>query len=262
MPANALPQIYDDDIDNRGVVSKEKADQIRDLRSAEQWERIDSVVIGPGASNKARGWFNTWQDFANADELQWFSGRDSSVGPAYSNQKTERTDWAQDFYQSLIEFISPVGLADHVTDANDAKLAPLLFAHELPRLLSTQIVLSDSDQIANAPANHFPSGFGVANPFMDGSAAPSTITGSQGSPVVSNGWKWPSPVMLAAKAKLTVIGRIDSPIREALRAMPGPGFMRIPLGNGLYHDMPMYYVIKITHRGPRYLQIRGARSSA
>lgn len=248
--------------DSRGIIPADRAEQIRELRVAEMWERYDSVVIGPGASSKSKGWFESWRDFASADNLQWFSGRDTNAGPAFVNQNTERTDWAQDLYFTRIEFISPPGISDIETDSNDAQIMPTLFAQQFPSQISIRVVMSDSDEIAKAPANHFPGGHGVTNPIISSASSPSVLAGAQGEPHVSNGWRWPEPVMLAAKAKITVVGGIDAPLRSMLTALSGPGYKRIPNGQGGFVQMPNWYVIKITHAGPRYLQLRGARSSA
>ena len=248
--------------DGRGVIASAVASQIRELRAAEQWERVDSIVIGDGAANRSRGWFNTWVDFANADRLQWFSGRDTAVGESYVNQQTERTDWAQDLFQTMVEFIPPVGLAAIEEDNNDAEITPLIFAQLLPNQLALRVVLADSDEIAKAPATHFPAGVGLAQAQISALNAPGVLPGVNGDPHISNGWKWPEPVMLAAKAKITVYGTVDDPVRAMFRQLPGPGFKLIPDGQGGQIRMPNWYTIKITHRGPRYLQLRGARSSA
>jgi hypothetical protein len=248
--------------DSRGVIDRQQAARIRATRAQEPWERYDSIVIGPGAAAKTRGWFNTWADFANSDQLQWFSGRDSAVGPAYTNQSTERTDWAQDIYQSLVEFICPTVSAEFASDNNDSAFSPVMFSQILPNQLSMRVVLADADEIAKAPASHFPSGFGTSYPLIAGAATPSMFGGNSGEPVVSNGWKWVEPIMLAAKSKLTVFGNIDAPIRDLLRNMPGPGNLLIPNGAGGVITYPLWYTIRVTHRGPRYLQLRGARSSS
>ena len=248
--------------DSRGIIAATTAAQLRQLRAAEQWERVDSVVIGEGARDRARGWFNTWAELAAATQLQWFSGRDPGIGESFTNQGTERTDWAQDLYQTLVEFIPPPGLAEIEEDNNDAEISPLFFTSILPNQMSLRVVLAESDEIAKAPASHFPSGFGLTYPVISGAAAPAVIAGNQGEPHVSNGWKWPEPVMLAAKAKITVFGTIDDPIRTLFRTLPGPGAKLVPDGAGGFIRMPNWYTIKITHRGPRYLQLRGARSSA
>lgn len=248
--------------DSRGVMPKAVVTRMRDKRSREQWTRYDSIVIGVGSSRLSRGFYESWADFANADRLLWFSGRDGGAGSAFTNQTTERTDWAQDLYQTRVEFVTPPGMGQLETEPTDAEIAPILFAQALPSSLALSVTLAESDEIARAPAVHFPSGLGNAFPVVSAAAAPTVIPGTNGEPHISNSWKWPEPITLAAKSKLTVSGLIDQPIRAALQNLPGPGFKRIPIGGGLFYDLPNWYVLRISFVGPRYLQLRGARSSS
>lgn len=248
--------------DARGIIAPTMAAQIRKFRSAEQYERYDSIVIGEDATEVTRGWFNTWAAFGNASRIAWFGARDTNVGPSFSNILTERADWAQDIHQTHIEFISPPGIADIEADGNDAQVMPLLFAHELANYMGFRVILADSDDIANAPGSHFPAGFGVAGTQIAAAAAPSVIAGANGEIHVSNSWKWPSPVMLAAKSRIAIQATIDEPIRAMLRAIAGPGAKLVPDGAGGTVRYPNWYRIRVTLRGPRYLQLRGARSSA
>jgi len=195
--------------------------------------------------------------------LQWFSGRDPGVGPAYTNQFSERSDWAQDIYQVTCQFIAPPGISDLETDQNDAVNTPILFTQMLPSLLSLKIVLADSDEIARAPADHFPAGVGPAYSFLAGNASPVTVPGTNGEPAVAQAWYFPEPVMLAAKSQIRIIGQIDNPIRGLLQNLSGPGSKLVPIDDqGGVYEIPNFYTIKITLRRPRYLQLRGARSSA
>ena len=248
--------------DHRGVVPASEAAQVRDLRAEEQWERYDSVVIGDGAADQSRGWFNTWNAFAGAQQLRWFSGRDPGVGSAFTNQFDSRSDWAQDFHQVMCEFIAPPGMADIESDGNDALITPTLFAQLLPQYLRLRVVLSDSDDIAAAPASHYPAGFGTSYPLVSAAAAPTVYAGNNGEPIVSNTWKFPEPVMLAAKSQIRIEGEISQPLAGAFLAMAGPGFKLIPAANGQDFQLANFYIIRITLRGPRYLQLRGARTSA
>jgi hypothetical protein len=248
--------------DSRGVVPADAAASIRAMRAAEMWTRYDTVMIGKGASLRSRGWFESWQDFANADQLEWFSGRDTAAGSAWVNQLTERTDWAQDLYQTRIEFVTPPGLGDLETDSNDALITPALFTQMFPSLIAIRVVLADSDEIMRAPATFYPAGLGPAYGALGAPAAQTTFGATNGEPHISNSFVWPSPIMLAAKAKLTVRGSIDAPLRAMLASLPGPGAKRIPIGNGQYYEMPNWYGIRISFWGPRYLQMRGARSSS
>lgn len=251
--------------DERGVVPYDIQARIRKLRVEEQWERYDSFVVGEDAGNQSDTWFNTWVDMANAEEIQLFSGRAPNVGKSYTNQTTERTDWAQDIHSIGIEMIAPPGIADLESDANDAVNLPLIFSNIFPQMLHVEVVLAESDSIASAPANHFPAGYGVSYPAMSAAAAPVVIGGNNGEPVVSNTWKFPEPIMLAAKAKITMRFRIDAPIRQLFANISGPGHKVVPTGNAApndTHNFPNRYVVKATLRGPRFLQVRGARSSA
>lgn len=249
--------------DGRGVVPHAEAAELRRTRSREQWERVDSIVIGRGATNTSRGWFNNWSDFANADKLQWFSGRDSNVGSSFTNQDGERTDWAQDIYDISCQFVAPPGIGDLETDGNDALNSPMFF-QMLSNALSLRVILSESDAIANAPADHFPSGFGTSYPLVASSGTSVVLKGNNGEPIVSNTWHFPVPIMLAAKSRITIEGRIDLPDRAMWAALTGPGDKNVPTGDPAapFHLMPNWYKIKLTARGPRYLQLRGARSSA
>ncbi len=207
--------------DSRGVIPAAEAAQVRELRAEEQWERYDSVVIGEQAEDQSRGWFNSWPGFAGAQQLRWFSGRDPGVGSAFTNQFSERTDWAQDFHQIMFEFIANTGLSDFEEDPNDAQITPLMFAQMLPQYLRLRVVLSDSDDIAGAPASHFPAGFGTSYPLVSGAAAPAVFAGNNGEPIVANSWKFPEPVMLAAKSQIRIEGEISQPLRNAFAGMAG-----------------------------------------
>lgn len=259
-------------VDSRGRVTPEFAEEVRRTRVAEQWERYDSIVIGPGAKAVDTGWFNTWAEFGAASELVWFTKRDSAVGESYTNQSTERTDWAQDIYQTGIEFLAPTGLGDRERDVLDQVIMPNLFIRHLPTLMPFRVKLADADEIALAPGNHYPPGYGVTGTEASQAPAPLFVGGNVGEAHVSNTWKWPEPVMVPAQGRIAVRARIDEPIVTLLRQLTAcPGFKQIPPcplfppGGSIPNPpiaYPNWYVIKVFHRGPRYLQLRGARSAA
>lgn len=248
--------------DQRGVLPPSAAEMMRSIRAGETWVRYDSIVIGEGARDLSRGWFNTWQEFAAANRLEFFSGRDSNVGLAYTNQTVERTDWASDLYQANMEFFGPAAPAELCESNLDAQVSPYLFQQYMPHLLSTRVILSESDEILSVPANHIPSGHGISYPAVAAAAAPITIPGNQGMPSVGNGFKWISPIMLASKSKITVQCEINNPVRQVWSQLPGPGALLIPNGAGGQIRMPIWYVFRFSFISQRYVQMRGARSSA
>lgn len=253
---------YMGEVDDRGVIPADFAAQIRKTRASEQWERIDSIVIGPTAGDKSKGWFNSWADFGTAEALQLFQGRDAQVGSSYVNQTSERTDWAQDLYQTGIEWVVFPGLAEFAEDSQDAQFTQLMFKEELPQRMSTSIILAESDEIAKMPASHFSAGYGTTGIAIDASGSTVTQGGTMGSPHISNGWQWPEPIMLSAKANLKVNFRVDQPLRALIQDLPGPGYLAVPNKDGGITRMPLWYTIRMFFRGPRYLQLRGARSAA
>jgi hypothetical protein len=244
-------------------------EQVRDLRSREQWIRYDSCVVGPGAREVDPSWFDTWAQFADADRIIFGNGkRNSNVGSAYTNQGSEREDYAQDIYQSGIEWVAPVGIHDYEQDSSDAMLMPLVFTRELPNRVSIKAVIADTDTNVIAPAIHWPASVGTTGQATDDSANNATMPGQTGNVDLRSAWSWPEPVRIPAKGLFSVEMRIDQPWKRALLSLvnsPKNKVINVPPplgGNGFaIVEVPNWYVIRVWHRGPRFVQLRGARSS-
>lgn len=247
------------------VIRGEVADYIRETRVREPWERYDTVVVGQTATEQSRGWFNNWADFAEASNIAWFTGRDNNVGNAFTNQFNERYDYAQDLYQTSIEFVAPIGFAEFASEPLDALFFPAYFAKEAPNYMAFKMELAESDNILRIPGAHAPAGAGLAGVDFDSAPAPAVYTGSNGAPLISNTWKWPEPVLIPAKGSMKVDATIANPMKRFLQQYGNcPGVLNVPqcpAVQGQTNELPLWYFIRITHRGPRYLQIRGARSS-
>ncbi len=244
----------------RGV----EAEWIRQTRSREQWERYDSIVIARQARERDPGWFNNWKEFADASNIEWFKGRSTSVGNSYTNQARERTDYGQDFYQLAIEFIAPVGMADLESEALDASFFPVWFTTQLPHRMVFTIKLAQSDTILEIPGSHAPGGTGASGLVLDQNAGPTTFAGTNGEASLKNTWIWPEPILIPAKASVSVFARVDNPAKSFLANYEGcPGVKNVPTcpPSDQTNELPNEYIIRVTHRGPRYLQLRGARSS-
>ncbi len=244
----------------KGRVPVESARVIRKLRAREQWERYDSIVVGPGATNVSRGWFNNLQEFAKVSKLSWFGSRDSNVDLAYSNQQTERYDYAQDLYNMNVEFCAPPFLAEFARLGAPEKAAQMWWKEELPKLIAFEVLLADSDIIAQGPGTAFMAGRGNAGAFATDSGAAFYEGGNNGLANRDNGWSFPEPIMLAAQAKLTVRAFLAQPLKDALLNASGPGYMDVPKEDGTFVQVPNWFFIRVNMRGPRYMQLRGARS--
>lgn len=247
-------------------VSPDVKELVRKLRAREQWLRYDSIVIGPGASAVHQSWFENFATFANAKTLQWGGGqRSRAVGDAYSNHEGEREDFAQIIYQTGVEFIAPIGALGFESSLVDAGLLPQLFVADLPQRMSFQVQLQGVDNVLLVPGSHLPGGTGNTNMQAGGFGAVNTYAGSNGAVNLRSTWTWPTPLPIPAKSKLAVFGQIDNPISEFLQelvASPGTKTVTVPDGNGETKnvEMPNWYAIRVWHRGPRSVQLRGAYS--
>ncbi len=252
------------DVDERGRVKQSAAAMIRALRVAEAWERYDSVIVGQGAEALDPGFFENFSAFAQADSLRWFSQRASAVGRAYTNQRTERTDWAQDLYFFGIQFYAPPGMGDKDDAPNDTQFWPSMWVKQLAAMMSFRITIAESDEVLVIPGDSAPSGRGVANVFADGSAAPFFNPGTEGIPVLANRWKFPEPIMLPAQAKITVEARVDQPMRAFMSQFTTEPRFKAVLNSATneFVQLRNFFFIRCSFMGPRYLQFRGARTAA
>lgn len=240
----------------------------RGLRAEEQWLRYDTICIGPGAKLVNATWFNTFAEFADADSLAWNDGsRTRQVGLSYCNQSGDTEDWAQRIYQSGIEFQAPPGQLEAEGAALDAAILPEIFTRMLPEMMAFKVTMQDLDDVLIAPGAHLPGVTGVSGGFADGAGSTLFDAGQRGTADLRNSWTWPEPLEIAAKSKLAVSARIDNPIKEFLRSLttlPGTKSFIIPAVAPLTNQtvfLRNWYRIQVWHRGPRFVQLRGARSA-
>jgi hypothetical protein len=241
---------------------------LRKVRSEEQWERYDTIAIGPGASAINTGWYENFRDFANASNLIWFtSGRTKSVGESFCNLSGQDEDFAQRVFQSGVEFLTPPGLAGFEDNIGDAGFLQTLFTQELPNYMRFGVKMSDVDNVLRIPGSHLPAGYGVSGMAMGGAGSLFTIAGHTGDANIRNTWSWPHALGIPAKSKIEFNATIDDPFKTFLRNLPTtlPGQAQIPTTdeNGEFALVPYdnWYRIRIWNRGPRYVQLRGARSA-
>lgn len=241
----------------------------RGLRAEEQWLRYDTICIGPGAKAINSTWFENFSEFADADSLTWMDGsRTRQVGLAYCNQSGDTEDWSQRIYQTGIEFMAPPGIAEGETVALDSAVMPEIFTRLLPEMMSFRVIMQDLDDVLIAPGSHMPGIAGVSGGFADGAGSTLFDAGQRGTGDIRNSWTWPKPLGVPAKSKISVNARIDNPVKGFLRslttvpgsksfvipaALPITGFQTVTLRN--------WYRIMVWHRGPRFVQLRGARSA-
>lgn len=253
-------------------LSPEMKEAIEKARNREQWLRYDSIVIGPGAKEATPTWFNTMAEFANTRELIWFtSTRDRQAGPAYNNVASGgQENFGQLVYQTGIEFIAPPGTLQYETESIDSDLLGKFFLQELPRRMAFSVKLQDTDQILEVPGIHLPAGVGTTGTNVSAAGALTSVQGQTGDASLRATWTWPDPIVVPANRKLGVSAIIDRPIAQFLQqlnASPGSKVVPVPVVSASAIELrdvtyPNWYVIRIWHRGPRFVQLRGAYSAS
>jgi len=234
------------------------------MRAEEQWERVDTVVIGAGARNVDGGWFNTWEEFAKASKIIWGVER-RDAGDSFSNLSGPQEDFAQLIYQSGIDFIAPPGIAGFEQQLLDT-LMPEIFMRMLPESMAFHVQQANTDDVLNVPGSHLPGVAGVSGATLGGAGALILDAGQRGTADVRNSWQWAKPLQVPAKSKLQVISRVDGEMRDLLLSLPiTPGTKNVPyLDNNnevQQAQLANWYKIRVWHRGPRFVQLRGARSA-
>lgn len=244
--------------------------EVRDLRDKGIWVRYDSVLVGQdGLIPNVPGWNTSFQQLANREEIRFNDGSrtEGTAGPTYCNQSGDTEDWAQDIYQTRVEFFSTFGMEQVDAQGLDAGFMPNYWQQELPRRCSFEIKVADSDGYLKVPGVMLPSNLGVEGSQIGGAAGTLAIPGHTGQADLGVGFIWPEPLKIPAKGKIVTIMRIGFPVRQFLQAMavsPGAKNIPVPVVPGQVDQLVQYpntYVIRVSHWGPRYLQLRGARSS-
>lgn len=239
---------------------------IRKLRDKGIWVRYDSIVVGPGAS-AIQGWHDDFESFANSEELRFLDGSrtEGTAGRTYCNISGDTEDWAQDIYATRVEYISPFGIQALEANAFDAAVGPFYWSQELPQRSNFLVQLADADTYLKVPGSFLPGNTGVTGTVAQGGATQFSLPGVTGEANLTAGWVWPQPLKVPAKGKIAMSMRIGTPLRQMFQQLGGlPQQKVIPIVNG--NDLrvvavPNWFAIRVSCWGPRYLQLRGARSS-
>lgn len=241
---------------------------IEGVRSEELWTRIDTFVVGIDAPRRSASWVPSFFDMAGLDTITFFDGsRTKNVGKSLCNISGATEDWAQEVYQSGIEFLAPGGDLSQVANANDATFFPTYWTSEVPHSMSVSIKLQDTDEVLLLPMSHMPGGTGPSGIVMDGMPSAKIGPGFSGPGSLMATWMWPQPLVIPAKKKMVMECTLDSPIREFFQGLPNnvPGLATIvnnnAAGQPIQTSRKLWYRIRCWHRGPRRVQLRGAMTA-
>lgn len=248
-------------------ITPEQEAQVEDFRSKEQWVRYDTIMVGFTARQTTQnGWQETFAQFADQDLLVWNDGsRTKQVGKSWCNQSGSTEDYSQLIYETGVEYFGPIGYGRDAIYAADAMVMPAYWINNLPRAMSFSVKMQDTDEWLLVPGSHLPGGTGISGNFADDSGMPQIWGGQTGIPGLGQVWKWPKPLEVAKKTKLVVEGTIDKPVKpflQQLDALPFQASFTVPDGKnpGQFKQatLNLWYGIRVWHRGPRNVQLRGA----
>ncbi len=238
--------------------------EARGMRAEEIYLRYDTICIGEGAKAVDSGWFDTWEQFAKSSKIVWGVDR-KDAGDSYSNLSGPQEDYAQVIYQSGIDFMAPQGISGFESQLLDAVM-PAIFMRELPNQMAFHVQQANTDDVLVAPGGHMPGVTGLSGQALNGAGALILDGGQTGTADLNNSWTWPEPLQVPAKSKLQVISRVDGQMRDWLLQLPiSPGNKTIPFLDAnneiAFSQLDNWYKIRVWHRGPRFVQLRGARSA-
>lgn len=221
--------------------------------------KYDSLVVGPGAKDLDTGYFNDWATFARASTLRWFVNRNSAVPDWASSQTSDRSDWAFEAHQGGIEYWAPT--VNRATNVNVTdSFMPEIWTMDLPRQMSFEWKIADTDFVLKVPGVHAPGAVGPSGIVYDQSTAQIIAPPTNGLPIITNSWKFPDPLKISMRSTMEVQSRIEEPLNAMLAAMTGPGVKLYPTGPaGNNYSLPCYYVIRVWMRGARYIDDVSAR---
>lgn len=237
---------------------QEDLDVLRKVRSVEFFLYYDSIVIGPGARSIEPSWFETFQQFADADRLTFFAGRNGSAGLGYYNTRFDRRDQAYYIDHMGIEFIAPGAPRVYCEQGAEAHSIPFLFGQVLPDHLGLEMTQQAADTVLQIPARRAPAGAGAVRQFADGLGLGAYYPGGNGEALSNNLLHFPEPRKVPASTTVEIVGRIDTPLRAALQAFAAsPGFANYPsFPDGTFVRMANWYTIRIVLICRRRLQVR------
>ncbi len=243
-------------------------ENLRKIRSEEQWLRYDTICIGKGAKQVNTNWFEDFATFAGASNLVWFTaGRTKTVGESFCNLSGQSEDFAQRIYQTGIEFIAPPGMLGYTENLADGGIMQTIFEEEFPNYMRFSTKVQNVDEVLQLPGIHQPAGVGVTGQSATGAGALFTVAGHTGDANLRNTWAWPHALGIPSKSKIEVNATVDDPLKTFLLSLPDtlPGTTNVPVTNAdnevATFALENWYRIRIWHRGPRYVQLRGARSA-
>jgi len=244
----------------------------RDMRAREHYPYIDTVLIGPNASN-VDGWFETFADLGKQAEINFFNMRnEATAGAMYCNQDNEGDLDVGYLIESIgIEVLMPP-ISGKYFPVPQSVISPLPFAYgrfvEMINMLSFAFHIGQ-DEVVNGPVSIFPQGYGsfgqmgsLHNSDESDANQETAELFSNGWPDFQNRWQFAKPKEIPRNRNIKGIITIPEIVRKTLSDMQGPGHVQVSTGGGISGPgwLPARLGFRVTLNGTRLVQLRNASS--
>lgn len=208
----------------------------------EQWFLYDTIAVSPWVSTLPHpipGWYPSFAALGAADDIQFFTSRNKTIGLAYNNQESrDNIPFALVAESLSVFFISPatsslVGTLDQEAYRGRNDTMSAFWANELPHHTS-MIFRTNQDERLKCSCAMVPPGYGDVG-FSMGQGDISAQGGVSGS-VSAVGWgkshlnyRWvfPTGIGIPRRATIGVSLRLVEWARNVLTTIWGPGNVEV-----------------------------------
>jgi len=245
--------------------------QARDMRAREHYPYIDTVLVGPNASN-VDGWYDTFADLGKQSEINFFNIRnEATAGAMYCNQDNEGDlDVGYEVESIGIEVLMPPVSGKYFQDPPISQIANLpqsygRFASYLNQMSFAFYI--GQDEVVNGPVSIFPQGygsFGQAGGLNNSEEIDADNRVHElyanGWPDFANRWQFAKPKEIPRNRNIKGVIYMPEIVRENLSNLQGPDYIQASTGGGISGPgwVPARVGFRVTLNGTRIVQLRNA----
>lgn len=244
----------------------------------EQWYLYDTVAVSPWVNTLAHpipGWFPTFNDLSQTDDVTFFNTRNKSIGLAYNNQESrDQIPFALTAETLSVGFFAPacssqLGTLDEDTYRGRVDGISSWWENELPQHTSVVFRVNQDERLKTncmlvAPCyGPVGSAMGQGDLAAAGGNNGSVTIGGNGRAHLKYRWNFPTGIGIPRRATMAVTLRFVEFARYVLGRLWGPGnneFINYVAGDPPTSELvykPTMFMIQVLVTGRRQVQQRG-----
>jgi len=241
----------------------------------EQWYLYDTVAVSSWCDSLAHpipGWFSSFNDLGQSDEISFFNTRNKSIGLAYNNQESrDQVPFALTVDSVSVGFFAPscssmLGDLGQLTYPGRIDTLSSFWESELPQHTSAIFKVNQDERLKTncgmLPACYGPVGSAMAQGDMStqGGHNTSITIGGFGRSHLKYRWEFPDGIGIPRRATMSVSLRFVEWARTCFQHLWGPGNMQFRDVDGeseVVAYKPSMFFIQAMVMGRREVQQRG-----